>query len=405
MDERRRTELFFVGLDEFTDLEIRPSGDRSGFNYFFDVKQRRLIKEFVIDETDRTITYCEVTLIAKGEKFEPRLFLKKDNKTKAGFKRGQEQLRNQEEHILVKTAVNLDPCHENFWQLVSFLAALKEVEFPGEPVAVVPQDLRDLTSVLADADTSEARRVVQSAMRGRLTEADVRLLVDRRAALDEFNHLIEDPDYLAARIEQTGARGEEPMWQAFFEEHPWIFGYGLKLVACEGFDDTKLEQYTTGADAFSRTGDRIDGLMITLGLIQSLMFVEIKKASEDLLNPKEYRSGIYRPSAELSGAVSQVQVTAHRAVKGLSDLATQKDRKGWPLREVGTVEPRKVIVIGQLQQFSRNGVVNEDLYRSFELYRRSIHDVEIITFDELLERARFIARHETADGSTDAGGG
>jgi hypothetical protein len=36
--------------------------------------------------------------------------------------------------------------------------------------------------------------------------------------------------------------------------------------------------------------------------------------------------------------------------------------------------------------------VNQDRHRSFELFRRNTANPEIITFDELFERARFIVR-------------
>lgn len=400
LDDGRR-EWFVVGEDDFTDLEIHPKEGNTAFTYFYDPRERRLIKEFVLGESEQRIFRCVVTLIAKGDKFEPRLNLKKDNKTKTGYQRGQERLANDRDNVLVVSAIDLGSCHENFWELVSFLASLTEVEFPGKPVAIVPHDLRGLASLLTDADADQAREVVLTAMRGRLTEADLRLLVDRRAAIEEFRRLLAEADYRAQRIERTHARGEEPMWQAFFEEQPWIFGHGLTLVACEGFDVDKLEQYTTGYDAFTQSGNRVDSLMLTLGVIQSLMFVEIKKASTDLLDSEAYRSGVFRPSGELSGAVSQVQTAAHRAVQGLADIATRKDHDGWPLGDFGTVEPRKVVVIGQLGEFTGDGGINENLYRSFELYRRSIHGVEVITFDELLARARFILRHDEATGSDD----
>jgi len=39
--------------------------------------------------------------------------------------------------------------------------------------------------------------------------------------------------------------------------------------------------------------------------------------------------------------------------------------------------------------------VNQERYRSFELFRRNTTSPEIITFDELYERARFIVeQHE-----------
>jgi arginine utilization protein RocB len=60
-------------------------------------------------------------------------------------------------------------------------------------------------------------------------------------------------------------------------------------------------------------------------------------------------------------------------------------------------------VIRTLDEFRRDNNVNQDRYRSFELYRRSIDDVEIITFDELLARARFIAQHDETADSTEPG--
>ncbi|MCD9587781.1 DUF4263 domain-containing protein [Streptomyces sp. 8ZJF_21] len=58
--------------------------------------------------------------------------------------------------------------------------------------------------------------------------------------------------------------------------------------------------------------------------------------------------------------------------------------------ELSTTRPRQVVVIGSLREFTQNGAVNPEKMSSFELYRTSIQDVEIITFDELYERACFI---------------
>ena len=48
-----------------------------------------------------------------------------------------------------------------------------------------------------------------------------------------------------------------------------------------------------------------------------------------------------------------------------------------------------MVVVGNLEQLAVNGNPNPEKTSAFELYRNSIHDVEIITFDELYERARF----------------
>jgi hypothetical protein len=47
-------------------------------------------------------------------------------------------------------------------------------------------------------------------------------------------------------------------------------------------------------------------------------------------------------------------------------------------------------VIGCLQQFVSDNGINEPKFSSFELLRRQTTSPEVITFDELYERARFI---------------
>lgn len=54
--------------------------------------------------------------------------------------------------------------------------------------------------------------------------------------------------------------------------------------------------------------------------------------------------------------------------------------------------PNSFLVVGSLQEFVSEHGVNQERFRSFELYRRNLTAPEIITFDELFERARFIVK-------------
>src|SRR5690242_3898531 len=77
---------FQVGNDDFSFLEIRNSGNNSGFHYFFDIKGNRLITDFVLEERAQVATLCQVTLIKKGDEYSPRIRLWKKDKTKVGRK-------------------------------------------------------------------------------------------------------------------------------------------------------------------------------------------------------------------------------------------------------------------------------------------------------------------------------
>jgi hypothetical protein len=188
-------------------------------------------------------------------------------------------------------------------------------------------------------------------------------------------------------------RGQEGIWQQFFEHNPWIFGYGLNYIFTSRMDDKKLEQITTGHD-FQQSGKRVDALMKTMGFISSLCFVEIKTHKTPLLfHKKPYRAECWRISDELASGVSQIQKTVQKAIKNIQTKIEVESKEGVPTGEiVFSYQPKAYIVIGSLDEFATETGINEQKFSSFELFRRNMVNSEIITFDELYERARFIVQ-------------
>ena len=60
-------------------------------------------------------------------------------------------------------------------------------------------------------------------------------------------------------------------------------------------------------------------------------------------------------------------------------------------QKIYTVEPKGILVIGNTKEFKNN----ESQLCCFELFRRNIQNPEIITFDELYERAKFIVSNQS----------
>ena len=182
----------------------------------------------------------------------------------------------------------------------------------------------------------------------------------------------------------------ETTWQKFFEKNKWIFGYGLGFVFLSGLDGKKLEQIIQGHD-ISHYGKRADGVMKTRGVISNLCFVEIKKQNTNLLKKQEYRPGTYGASDELTGAISQAQITCESALRSLNESIRFTDNQGNPTgEEVFNIQPKSYLVIGDLSQFNTTHGINMEKYRSFELFRKNMISPEIITYDELYERAKYI---------------
>jgi hypothetical protein len=174
---------------------------------------------------------------------------------------------------------------------------------------------------------------------------------------------------------------------------PWVFGYGLGYIFLSGLDDKKLEQVVQGHSVDSH-GKRVDALMKTKGIISNICFVEIKTHLTDLLDYKPYRSGCWAPSKELAGAIAQVQGTVASAIENLSSKINPTDKDGNPTgEEIYNYQPKSYLVIGSMAEFISENGVNKDKLRSFELLRKNTTNPEIITFDELYERAKFIVHH------------
>jgi hypothetical protein len=219
----------------------------------------------------------------------------------------------------------------------------------------------------------------------------------RRKQLQHFEALLRDDAFFAQERQRLRC-GPEDVWQKFFEANTWIFGYGLSYQFLSKLDDRKLEQIVRGSDV-TGAGKRADGLMKTRGRINSLCFVENKRHDTPLLGANKYRPDVWAPSHELAGGVSQLQATTHAAIQTIGDRLTPRDEFGNPNGEIlFNIEPRSCLVIGSLNQFQTEHGINVPKLRSFELYRRNTWRPEIITFDELLERARFIVEH-TPDGN------
>lgn len=214
----------------------------------------------------------------------------------------------------------------------------------------------------------------------------------RRKQLERFGRLLSDPEYFANEKIELGVRRPEDVWQVFFQENTWIFGYGLSFQFVSELSDGKLEQVVRGSDVSGR-GKRADALMKTRGYINSLCFVEIKRHDTPLLGA-QFRSEAWGPSGDLAGGVAQVQATVQTALENFGRTLTTTEKDGTPTGELlFNVEPRSCLVIGSLNEFVTQNGINESKFRSFELYRRNTWRPEIVTFDELLERARFIVLH------------
>lgn len=226
-----------------------------------------------------------------------------------------------------------------------------------------------------------------------ITVQDVATLGHRRKQLVDFERLLNELEFFeSCKTELGDNKKDEDVWQDFFEKNTWIFGYGLNYFLNSALDGQKLELVVKGYD-FTGAGKRVDALLKTHGFISALSFGEIKTHKTNLLKQVQtpYRKESWQISDELSGGIAQVQRTVQVSLYNIQTKTTINNDSGDPTGEqVFMYQPRSFLVIGSLSEFQTDNGINEQKYSSFELFRRNIITPEIITFDELYQRAKFI---------------
>jgi hypothetical protein len=91
-----------------------------------------------------------------------------------------------------------------------------------------------------------------------------------------------------------------------------------------------------------------------------------------------------------------VQNSVALATQAIRKLGVTDERGDPTGEEAYNWAPKSFLVIGSLAEFATTNGVNEERFRSFELFRRNTLSPEIITFDELYDRARFIVQQHEA---------
>ncbi len=358
----------------------------------------RVVDEVVTDDGDEWEWTSEVVFTTPGGRKQIQLQVARE----AGAVRRIRIQKVPTAGDLTKLEPVLDLDRDQATRLIDMLKALDSIPIEGaSTVHVDDQLLRDvfadpaaMASVYAN-DPQRFRTLIESDANAR----DVIALQHRREVAETMRLWLEDEDAFATAKAVSG--GPEKAWQKLLEANPWVLGIGLGGHLFTSWKEGQLEQTVVGR-SIKGVGKRADALLRTAGIVRTLAFAEIKHHQTPLL-AEEYRSGAWSPSKEVSGAVVQVQQTVHLATREFGDYVQDQDDDGEILNS-GTfvLQPRSYVIVGTLGELTgRGGGPIGDKVRSFELFRRNLHDPEVITFDELVARAEWHV--EAASHQADAG--
>lgn len=180
-----------------------------------------------------------------------------------------------------------------------------------------------------------------------------RLHASRREVLSEFE-------------ERLGLVLDENDWKRFLTRHSWIFGVSNFQV----INETRLGIHHDTDIPFEVDGGFMD-------------IVELKRPDEPFWRTNRggstflYRGKFPVQSGEVTAALAQVTGYIFEAEKNANNTDFIRDHGG-----VVPIKPRGLVVVGRSNNWSQAE------WQAFRLLNDELHGIQIITYDQLLNRAK-----------------
>ncbi len=165
----------------------------------------------------------------------------------------------------------------------------------------------------------------------------------------------------------------ESFWQELFTAHPFLLTHLIPGAAV-----IVGERVYVGGKRLDNTGGNLADFLVSSSLSGSIILLELKTPTTALLTSTEYRTDVYAPSRDLGGAVNQVLTYRRSLIDEWRSLLETAPN-------VNAIHPRCYVIAGLYEKQVAHDPARK---RSLELYRSTLHDVVIITFDELFASAQ-----------------
>lgn len=335
-------------------------------------RTRRVVRPELVDNAHSDLARVKITIVHQRRHKNSEPWQDYDTFNLATLKAGQEMklsLSSSDTYHLYKTLRHLHeitkpgiPQHDREFTVVS---ESESVVLEGRTAGLIRQLTKDAPEEFWDAIRELQPNLFRAVALTKLHEI-------RENAVNEFDKHLEANDW---------CEGE---WQKFFERNTWIFGYGLNYR----FLSTITAQPDYGGRLVTgKGGQRGDFLAATVANRCFTVLVEIKRPDSPLVRNKLYRNKVHVLGEDLTGGVAQLQSNCRTwEVQGSRD---DDNRELLEHSACHTIQPKGILIIGHWGRLDTNAKRT-----TFELFRRNVQNPEVITFDELLARAKHLLLRE-----------
>jgi len=349
---------------------------------------------FILIKNSRSKTICETTFYKSSitNKYIPRLTFKRL------FLDGKDQDSKNPEKISISFGDS--DSAETLWKLIAFLSSYKDLVDVGEfdsTYKIVPKEsyIIDFKSKGEREKIEELKELISIA---NLSSSDIKTLTfhDRKKNLKAFYYLLKNKtmndgtdSHSHYKNKFNLKQGEESIWHHFLKNHDWILGLNADL---KFFNDFLNEQQVGNPNSKGSGSPKTD----LLGVSDFTVLIELKHTNTPIFKKEKSkgRANTWDFTADFIEGISQCLGQKFELEESFNSKDFVKDDgRLLDKSQIQSVDPKSILLIGnKKEEFPIiNLEVNNILKnKTLERFRRNNRNIDVLTYDELFERAYHI---------------
>ncbi len=349
---------------------------------------------FILAKNSRSKIICEISFFKSSitQKYIPRL----------SFKRLLLNNEEQNSRNPLKVTIQLTDSNsaQNFWKLIGFLNSYKHLVDVGEfesQYKVVPKEsyileFKDKNDKQKLEDLKELINIAE------LSTSDLKALTfeSRKQNLKAFLYLLKNKKFPSGMDSHTIYRnryrvrnGEEYIWHHFLKKNDWILGLNVDLKFVIEFLD---EQKLGFEDSKGKGSPQTD----LLGISEFTTLVELKHSNTNIFKNEKIkgRANTWDFTSDFIEGISQCLGQKFELDKSFDQKDFIKDDNTYLEKDgIQSIDPQSILLIGNkkrefpINKNDRNNIIKN---KTLQRFRRNNRNIDVLTFDELFERAYHI---------------
>ncbi len=384
---------FNLVKEDISELEIVESTKKDNCHIRDKNNTAKYYNNFILDENSRTKILCTIGFYpsSKTKKYLPRIIFKKTNKN----------LEVKKEIEKKDVNISFDTSEKSlvFWKLIMFLDSFKELVDLGDfdkSYKVAPKN-RYFMEFESQDDIQQLEDVRHLIKNSKLSSNDIKSLLfeQRKKKVKTFYYLLTNKEYESVqaldsyRNKYSLKEGDENVWHHFLKNNDWILGLNVDIKFIRDF----ISETKVGTEDSSGSGSPKSDI---LGMSNYTTLIELKTAVTEIFKRKKTsksRTNTWDFSSDFIEGFSQCLGQKYSLEKSYgSKVFLDENDQRIDKEAIRTIDPKTIYIIGNRKvEFPHDGS-NDNIIKSetFELFRRNNRNIDIITYDELFERAYHI---------------